>query len=128
MAVPIAAQQRDRPTIPVTSVRRDTMAPLTVLKFSSENCGTCHRISHYNARVVEEPDLAFVGVMLQDTATYRLYRKVLLACYSNKEGMGWPTYLVVSQGEEDFVIRGELRGGMPKGDFRERLSAVLASA
>lgn len=104
------------------------MAPLTVLKFSSEECGTCHRMSHYDARVVEELGLAFVSVMLQDTATYRLYRKVLLERYPNKEGMGWPTYLVVSQAEADFVIHGELRGGMPKGDFRERLSAVLANA
>jgi hypothetical protein len=104
------------------------MAPLTVLKFSSEDCGTCHRMSHYDARVAEELGLAFVSVMLQDTVTYRTYRKVLLARYPDKEGMGWPTYLVVSRLEEDFVIHGEVKGGMPKGDFRERLSAVLASA
>lgn len=104
------------------------MAPLTVLKFSSEDCGTCHRMSHYDAKVAEELGLAFVSVMLQDTATYRSYRKVLLARYPDKEGMGWPTYLVVSRLEEDFVIHGEVKGGMPKGDFRERLSAVLAGA
>jgi hypothetical protein len=46
--------------------------------------------------------------------------------------MGWPTYLVVSQLEEEyqgaFVIHGEVKGGMPKGDFRDRLRAVLPSA
>lgn len=101
------------------------MAELTVLKFSSEDCGTCHRMSHYDARVAEELGLEFVSVMLQDTVTYRRYRRVLLARYPGKEGMGWPTYLLVSLQDEDFEIHGELRGGMPKGDFRERLRALL---
>jgi hypothetical protein len=39
--------------------------------------------------------------------------------------MGWPTYLVVSEVEADFVIHGEVKGGMPKGDFRERLREAL---
>jgi hypothetical protein len=101
------------------------VAPLTLLKFSSEDCGTCHRMSHYDVRVAEELGLEFVSVMLQDTDTYRRYRRVLLAQYPNKEGMGWPTYLLVSDVETDFVIHGEIRGGMPKGDFRERLQATL---
>ncbi|UPM50579.1 MULTISPECIES: thioredoxin family protein [unclassified Synechococcus] len=98
---------------------------LTVLKFSSEDCGTCHRMSHYDAKVVEELGCIFVSVMLQDTETYRKYRKILLAQYPNKEGMGWPTYLLVENLEAEFTIHGELKGGMPKGDFRTRLSALL---
>ena len=103
----------------------ETLTSVTVLKFSSEDCGTCHRMSHYDASVAEELGLALVSVMLQDTETYRRYRKVLLAQYPNKEGMGWPTYLVVEDPEGDFRIHGELRGGMPKGDFRTKLSALL---
>lgn len=101
------------------------MPPLTLLKFSSEDCGTCHRMSHYDAKVAEELGLTFVSVMLQDTDTYRQYRKVLMAQYPNKEGMGWPTYLMVSDVHADFTVHGELKGGMPKGDFRERLQALL---
>jgi hypothetical protein len=101
------------------------MASLTVLKFSSEDCGTCHRMSNYDAKVAEEMGLAFISVLLQDIATYRLYRHILLAQYPGKEGMGWPTYLVVSKLEADFEIHGEVKGGMPKGDFRERLRAAL---
>jgi hypothetical protein len=104
------------------------MESLTVLKFSSEDCGTCHRMSNYDARVAEELGLQFVSVLLQDTDTYRRYRKVLLAQYPNKEGMGWPTYLVVSNPESEFVIHGEIKGGMPKGDFRERIRATLPQA
>jgi hypothetical protein len=48
--------------------------------------------------------------------------------YPDKSGMGWPTYLLVSEAETDFEIHGELKGGMPKGDFRERLSALLPEA
>lgn len=98
---------------------------LMLLKFSSEDCGTCHRMSHYDGKVAEELGLTFVSVMLQDTDTYRRYRKVLLARYPNKEGMGWPTYLVVSDVEADFVIHGEVKGGMAKGDFRLRLQELL---
>jgi hypothetical protein len=104
------------------------MAPFTVLKFSSEDCGTCHRMGNYDAKVAEELGLDFVSVMLQDTETYRRYRRVLLAHYPTKEGMGWPTYLVVSDVESDFVIHGEVKGGMPKGDFRERIQATLPAA
>ena len=102
----------------------------TVLKFSSEDCGTCHRMAHYDAKVATELGLEFVSVMLQDTVTYRRYRKVLLSQYPNKEGMGWPTYtyLVVSEVEADFVIHGEVKGGMPKGDFRERVRSILPSS
>ena len=102
------------------------MPPITLLKFSSEDCGTCHRMSHYDAKVAEELGLTFVSVMLQDTETYRRYRKILLAQYPSKEGMGWPTYLLVSDVEAEFTIHGELKGGMPKGDFRERLQSVLS--
>jgi len=48
-----------------------------------------------------------------------------LAQYPNKEGMGWPTYLVVEDPEGEFSIKGEIKGGMPKGDFRTKLSALL---
>lgn len=100
---------------------------LSLLKFSSEDCGTCHRMSHYDAKVADELGLEFVSVMLQDTETYRRYRKVLLAQYPNKEGMGWPTYLIVRDAQASFVIHGEVKGGMPKGDFRQRLQDLLAA-
>ena len=82
-------------------------------------------MSHYDGKVAAELGLGFVSVMLQDTETYRKYRKVLMAQYPNKEGMGWPTYLIVSNPEGEFVIHGELKGGMPKGDFRDKLSALI---
>ena len=37
-----------------------------VIKFSSEDCGTCHKMSHYDAKVAEELGAEFVSVMLQD--------------------------------------------------------------
>ncbi|MDE0648427.1 MAG: hypothetical protein OXI08_10435 [Cyanobacteria bacterium MAG IRC4_bin_6] len=43
----------------------------------------------------------------------------------NKEGMGWPTYLVVSDPEGAFTIHGAMKGGMPKGEFRRKLAALL---
>ena len=98
---------------------------LTIIKFSSEDCGTCHRMSHYDSLIIEELGCLFINVMLQDTNTYRKYRKILLSQYPNKEGMGWPTYLIVDDPNNDFTIIGELKGGMSKGDFRTRLSYLL---
>jgi len=99
--------------------------PLTVIKFSSEDCGTCHRMSHYDSLVAEELGCLFINVLLQDTETYRKYRKILMKKYPNKEGMGWPTYLVVNNPDGDFSIHGELKGGIPKGEFRTKLSKLL---
>ena len=98
---------------------------LSLLKFSSEDCGTCHKMSHYDSKVSEELGCSFISVMLQDTQIYRKYRKILLSLYPNKEGMGWPTYVLVKDPENDFQIIGQLKGGMPKGDFRSKLKNLL---
>ncbi len=98
----------------------------TLIKFSSEDCGTCHKMSFYDRKVANELDLEFVDVKMQDTATYRKYRQILMARYPNKEGMGFPTYIICeSPEEEDFNIIGEVKGGHPKGQFRTRLQAIL---
>ena len=62
---------------------------------------------------------------MQDTATYRQYRKILFSQYPNKEGMGWPTYIICDSPEGDFSVLGEVKGGHPKGEFRTLLKAVL---
>lgn len=99
-----------------------------VVKFSSEDCGVCHKMSFYDHKVVEELGLRFVDVKMQDTATYRQYRKILLTQYPDKAEMGWPTYIVCDRPEADFYILGEVKGGHPKGEFRGRLQAVLDAA
>ncbi|MGQ9869273.1 thioredoxin family protein [Leptodesmis sp.] len=98
-----------------------------VIKFSSEDCGICHKMSFYDQKVVEELGLQFIDCKMQDTATYRKYRKILLTQYPDKSEMGWPTYIVCDAPETDnFKILGEVKGGHPKGEFRSRIQAVLA--
>ncbi len=97
----------------------------TLIKFSSEDCGTCHKMSFYDRKVANELDLEFIDVKMQDTATYRKYRQILMAKYPNKEGIGWPTYIICESPEGDFNIIGEVKGGHPKGQFRTRLQAIL---
>ncbi|WP_218080534.1 hypothetical protein [Anthocerotibacter panamensis] len=96
-----------------------------VIKFSSEGCGTCHRMSFYDQKVAEELGLRFIDVKMQDTATYRQYRKILLAQYPDKKDMGWPTYIVCAEPETEFQVLGEVKGGHPRGEFKSRLQAVL---
>ena len=101
-----------------------------VVKFSSEDCGTCHKMSFYDAKVAKELELDFIDVKMQDTATYRKYRQILMAQYPDKKDMGWPTYIVCQSADDDFPnnyeIMGEVKGGHPKGEFRKRLQTVLA--
>ena len=99
----------------------------SLIKFSSEDCGTCHRMSFYDSKVANELDVDFISVKLQDTNVYRKYRSILLKQYPTKEGMGWPTYLLVDNPDGDFRIIGELKGGISKGDFRERLSKLISN-
>ena len=98
----------------------------SLIKFSSEDCGTCHRMSFFDSKVANELGLEFINVKLQDTVVYRKYRPILLTQYPSKEGMGWPTYLLVDDPEGQFKILGELKGGIPKGDFRERLVKLIS--
>jgi hypothetical protein len=98
-----------------------------VIKFSSEDCGICHKMSFYDKKVTEELGLDFVDVKMQDTATYRQYRHILLAQYPDKADMGWPTYLVCNNPDGEFTILGAVKGGHPKGEFRKKLQEVLAA-
>ena len=100
----------------------------TVIKFSSENCGICHKMSFYDEKVAKELGLDFVEVKMQDIKTYRKYRNILLAQYPDKSEMGWPTYLICDDPEGEFSILGDVKGGHPKGAFRSKLQDVLATA
>ena len=99
----------------------------SLIKFSSEDCGTCHRMSFFDSKVADELEIEFISVKLQDTLVYRKYRSILLKQYPTKEGMGWPTYLLVDDPEGEFKIIGEVKGGMAKGDFRERLTKLVSN-
>ena len=41
--------------------------------------------------------------------------------------MGWPTYMLVSNPDSEFEVHGELKGGMQKGEFREKLKSLLTT-
>ena len=114
----------------MTIEKKEIETPMSraVIKFSSKNCGICYKMSFYDEKVTNELELDFVNVKMQDTATYGKYRKILLAQYPDKSAMGWPTYLVCEAPEsDDFRILGEVKGGHPKGEFRNKLQAVLAA-
>ena len=101
---------------------------LAVIKFSSEDCGICHKMSFYDQKVAGELNLDFIDVKMQDTTAYRKYRQILLAQYPNKADMGWPTYLICNSPEGDFKIVGEVKGGHPQGEFCQKLKEVVENA
>ncbi len=84
-------------------------------------------MSFYDQKVAADLGLEFVDVKMQDTATYRKYRKILLTQYPDKSEMGWPTYIICQAPEdESFKIVGEVKGAHPKGEFRTKLQEVVA--
>ena len=97
----------------------------SILKFSSEDCGTCHRMSFYDKSVSTELGVKFIDVPMQNTSIYRKYRKILLEKYPDKKNMGWPTYILIKGSESDYEIVGEIKGGMGKSEFRSKLSEQL---
>lgn len=102
-----------------------TIMSKALLKFSSEDCGICHKMSFYDQKVANELGVDLIEVKMQDTATYRQYRNVLLSQYPDKSQMGWPTYILCESPEAEFKILGEIKGGHPKGEFRKRLTTLL---
>lgn len=96
----------------------------TVIKFSSEDCGICHKMAFFDEKIAAELGLSFVDCKLQNREVYGKYRKILLSQYPDKKDMGWPTYIVADNAETDFTIIGEVKGGHPKGEFRSRLKAA----
>ena len=98
---------------------------MEVIKFSDEGCGICHKMGHYDSKVANELGLGFIHVSMQDRPMYRKHRDVLLSKYPKVDGvhenMGYPTYFVM----KDKEILGEIKGGMDKGNYREKLSKIL---
>ena len=96
---------------------------LNILKFSGRDCGTCHRMSAYDSHVVEELGCKFILVSNDDPSTWNKYWRIYNT--TPQETRGFPTYLLVSNPDGEFSILGDIRGGMDKGKFRERLSTLL---
>ena len=97
-----------------------------LIKFSSTECGICHKMSFFDSKVAEELSLQFIDVKMQDGKTYRQYRNILISQYPDKSGMGWPTYFICDEPEGEFTVLGEVKGGHMKGAFRKRLQSILA--
>ncbi len=85
-------------------------------------------MSHYDSKVTEELNCQFIDVKMQDVQMYRKYRHILLEKYPDKQGIGWPTYLLVTEPDGEYKLLGELKGGMQKGDFRDKLTKLIESA
>lgn len=82
-------------------------------------------MSHCDRQIVEAMGLKFIDVKMQDTATYSQYRRILLAQYPKKAGMGWPTYIICQSSQEDFQILGKITGEQPPQIFECQLEAIL---
>ena len=99
---------------------------LVLVKFSSDACGICHRMGHYDCVVAEEMNIDFECVKDDDVVALEYWTPVALELYDSIEDMGFPTYILVEWTDEDnFTVIGEVVGGADKGLFRNRVQALM---
>lgn len=96
----------------------------TVVKFSSDSCGACIRMAHYDSKVAAELGHTFVKVTTKDEE-WHTYQYLLEEVCPDPTKVGFPTY-VIAQGDDPRALSvvGSIRGGLDKGTFRKRLSGV----
>ena len=98
------------------------MSPL-LIKFWSNSCGICKRMSHYDNKVASEEGVEFLAVQ-EGTIEYDQWLHVAEPLYDNPRHMGHPTYILV-EGQRTV---GELIGGSDKGRYRRKLKSLIEEA
>lgn len=99
---------------------------LKLVKFWSEDCGICHRMSHYDQKVASELNIEFISVEEFDDDAWDEWVHVAEPLYEDTDAMGWPTYVLVDhQSRDKFDTFGEVLGGSDKGSFRRRIKELL---
>ena len=99
---------------------------LKLVKFWSQDCGICHRMSHYDSKVAKELGVEFISVNEYDDRAWDAWVHVAEPLYSDTDGMGWPTYILVDHASKsNFVTIGEVVGGSDKGKFRRELNDLI---
>ena len=99
-----------------------------IIKFSSESCGACVRMSHYDGKVAAELGHDFVTVNKNSEAWHK-YQYLLEQAYPNPADVGFPTYIIAQGVDYDHLEPlGSIRGGLDKGLFRQRLLEVEMTA
>lgn len=78
-----------------------------------------------DSRVAAEHDLTFIDVNINDTETYKHYRPILLEQHPERTSIALPTYLLVSDPDNNHQIHGEITGAMSEAEFREHLSGLI---
>ena len=101
---------------------------IKLVKFWSNSCGICHRMSHYDQKVAAELDIEFVSVQKVDKINWKKWVHVAESLYKDPMRMGWPTYiLVLHESKDNFKTLGEVLGGSDKGKFRRKIQELLES-
>ena len=112
----------------LNSVKDHQLPSLSLLKFSTQDCPACQGMAAFDSSVATSMNLTFVDVDMKSPAVYGRYRRILLEEYPLKRELGLPTYLLVENPEGAFAVHGELSGGLPEPEFREKLRALLNAA
>ena len=99
---------------------------LKLIKFYSEDCGICHKMSFYDKKVAKKFGIEFVSVPEMDDELWDEWVHVAEPLYEDTDGMGWPIYILVNHASpDDFEIWGEVKGGSDKGKFKRSILELI---
>ena len=99
---------------------------MKLIKFWSDSCGICAKMSHYDGKVAEQLGFEFHSVNEFDDELWDKWVHVAEPLYEDTDAMGWPTYILVDHVDEtDFVVLGEVLGGSDKGSFRKKILELI---
>lgn len=110
-----------------------------LIKYSSPDCGLCHRMGLHDTRVAQELGLEFEQCYPQitpDDPNTILFKEYIAAIADTRPRSeeckdcdgpiyGWPTYLLVSKVGGSAVVRAKYQGAAPKAKFREILLELI---
>ena len=93
-----------------------------VIKYKSESCGLCYRMSHYDAKTSDIMGYEFEVVDVDDPGEKRGLIKHLIKFTPNKKDIAFPTYVILKDGE---FCEG-WKGAVPKTVFKNRLETIYS--
>jgi len=101
---------------------------LTLIKFSSHECGLCARMAFFDEAVAKEFGLLF-RECYPESEDPSAFSRIFDEFVASDELLGWPTYVLAEQDLTNGALSAisKYQGGVPKAKFREVVSRLLGN-
>ena len=93
-----------------------------IIKFKSDSCGLCHRMSHYDAKTADIMGFQFEVVDVDNPGEQGHLIKYLIQLTPRKKDVAFPAYVIL----KDEKFTDGWQGAVPKHIFKTRLENYYA--